>query len=453
MTPARHQRLRQMLWLYFWLLIFEGALRKWVLPGLSNSLLLVRDPVAMLALWRGWQLLRQKRWRPWLLPLMGIGLLAFVLAITAGHGDLFVAAFGARILVLQLPLIFLYAALFNRSDVVRFAWALAWLALPMTLLIVAQSSLPSSHILNVAPGGEGTAVFSGALDRFRPPGTFSFINGLTSFYTLAAAGLFILFYCSRLNQRGRLFTFAVAIALVLALPVSISRSLLAGYLQVLVAVIVALALSRSRLVPLLSGLLALVLAIGIATSLPVFQSTSEAFLARWTNAAVAESGGDARLGGALGVIENRVLPGFTGPLGRLESVPLLGYGIGIGTNVGAQRLSGELTFLVGEGGWEASLAELGVLLGLAFLAWRVALGLWLLRLALRSAMCGNRLPLILAGTSLLPLINGPLSQPTNLGFIVVGAGLTLAACNRSPTKPRFRVQIIQDCGTSLAPSL
>ena len=452
MTPARLQRLRQLLWLYFWLLIFEGALRKWVLPGLSNPLLLVRDPVALLALWWGWPLLLQKRWRAWLLPLLGIGLLAFVLAITAGHGDLFVAAFGARILVLQLPLIFLYAALFSRSDVVRFAWALAWLALPMTLLIVAQSSLPSSHILNVAPGGEGTAVFTGALDRFLPPGTFSFINGLTSFYTLAAAGLFIFFYGPRLHQRGRLFTFAVAIALVLALPVSISRSLLAGYLQVLVAVIAALALSRSRLVPLLSGLLALLLAIGIATSLPVFQATSEAFLARWTMAAAAESGDDARLGGALGVIENRVLPGFTGPLSQLESVPLLGYGIGIGTNVGAQRLSGELTFLVGEGAWEASLAELGVILGLAFLAWRVALGLWLLRLALRAALRGNRLPLILAGSSLLPMISGSFSQPTSLGFIVVGAGLSLAACNRSPTKPRLRVQIIQASSTSLVPS-
>jgi hypothetical protein len=221
---------------------------------------------------------------------------------------------------------------------------------------------------------------------------------------------------------------------------------------VLAAVIAALALSRSRLVPLLSGLLALLLAIGIATTLPVFQATSEAFLARWTMAAGVESGDDIRLGGALGVIGNRVLPGFTGPLGRLESVPLLGYGIGIGTNVGAQSLTGELSFLVGEGGWEASLAELGVFLGLAFLAWRVALGLWLLRLALRAALSGNPLPLILAGSSLLVFISGNLSQPTNLGFIVVGAGLTLAACNRTPTRQQLRIQIIQASGTSLVPS-
>ena len=36
------QRVRQLIWLYFWLLLIEGALRKWVVPQLSNPLLLVR---------------------------------------------------------------------------------------------------------------------------------------------------------------------------------------------------------------------------------------------------------------------------------------------------------------------------------------------------------------------------------------------------------------------------
>ena len=36
------------IWFYFWLLLGEGILRKWVLPGFSDVLLLVRDPVAVL---------------------------------------------------------------------------------------------------------------------------------------------------------------------------------------------------------------------------------------------------------------------------------------------------------------------------------------------------------------------------------------------------------------------
>lgn len=431
MNPANLQRIRRLLWLYFLLLIFEGALRKWILPGLSNPLLLVRDPIALLALWWGWPLLRQAPWSQWLQPLLAIGFLSFPLAITVGHGDIPTAAYGARILVLQLPLIFLYGAVFDRNSVIRFAWALAWFSIPMVLLIVIQSNLPSTHILNVAPGGEGTAVFSGALGRFRPPGIFSFISGLSLFFTLAAASLFSLIYGTPLRQKAQLFCLVVGISLVVALPVSISRSLLAGYLQVLVATITALVLSRIRFTPVIAGLLTIVLSIGIATSIPSFNSSLEAFQARWDMAAASEMGDDERLGGGLGVFQTRVLGGFAAPLVNIGSVPFFGHGIGIGTNVGSQRLSGEISFLVGEGGWEASLGELGLPLGFAFLIWRVALSLWLLRLAIRSGVLGNPLPLILLGSSFMIVIGGQLSQPTNLGFLVVAAGLTLASTNNT----------------------
>ncbi|MEJ7769742.1 MAG: hypothetical protein WKF89_18125, partial [Chitinophagaceae bacterium] len=39
--------LRYGIWLYILLLIFEGALRKWILPGLSTPLLIIRDPLAI----------------------------------------------------------------------------------------------------------------------------------------------------------------------------------------------------------------------------------------------------------------------------------------------------------------------------------------------------------------------------------------------------------------------
>ena len=39
---------RRLIWLYLWLLVFEGVLRKWFLPQFSAPLLLVRDPVVLL---------------------------------------------------------------------------------------------------------------------------------------------------------------------------------------------------------------------------------------------------------------------------------------------------------------------------------------------------------------------------------------------------------------------
>jgi hypothetical protein len=39
--------IRRLLWLYLFLLIFEGAFRKWVVPEFSAPLLIVRDPVVI----------------------------------------------------------------------------------------------------------------------------------------------------------------------------------------------------------------------------------------------------------------------------------------------------------------------------------------------------------------------------------------------------------------------
>src|SRR2546423_1330834 len=41
------QRMRIGIWVYLFLLLFEGALRKWILPSYSNHLLFVREPVVI----------------------------------------------------------------------------------------------------------------------------------------------------------------------------------------------------------------------------------------------------------------------------------------------------------------------------------------------------------------------------------------------------------------------
>ena len=54
---------------------------------------------------------------------------------------------------------------------------------------------------------------------------------------------------------------------------------------------------------------------------------------------------------------------------------------------------------------------------------------WLSVLAWRQARRGNTLPLLMVSFALPLVFMGQTSQPTALGFIVLGAGLTLAACN------------------------
>jgi hypothetical protein len=113
----------------------------------------------------------------------------------------------------------------------------------------------------------------------------------------------------------------------------------------------------------------------------------------------------------------------------------LGMGIGLATNVGAMRATGQKGFLVAEGAWPAMVGELGPILGFSLIAWRVMLAFKLALLAYRQALIKNTLPLILGGIALQGLLIGQTSQPTGLGFLVLAAGLMLAACNPSSVVP------------------
>ena len=46
-STVNNNLLKKGIWIYFFLLIFEGALRKWVFPGLATPLLIIRDPLAL----------------------------------------------------------------------------------------------------------------------------------------------------------------------------------------------------------------------------------------------------------------------------------------------------------------------------------------------------------------------------------------------------------------------
>jgi hypothetical protein len=420
---STRRKIQILLWSYFWLLIFEGALRKWVVPGLSTPLLVIRDPIAIAAVMLGWPYLSRRPWAGWVGWFFAIGGVAVFFALIAGHRDLFIALYGARILWFHLPLIFIFAAVFSRDDVYTFAKAIALVAIPMAVLIAMQYSLPQSHFLNVAPGGEEGGGFRGALGKFRPPGTFSFTNGLAEFYALAAAcvaGLMI----SGPRPLPK-WIWLSAGSLVAALPISISRTLLFKYVGVAVAAVCCSALAGRNVRNLLVGFVVLAAAAFAATLMPVVQDAQKAFAARWEEATEVEGGAE----GVQGVLEKRVGGSTLGAVADAFDGPLFGLGIGLGTNVGAMRASGQKGFLVGEGAWPVTIGELGPILGLMFIGVRIALSIFLLRRAWFQARRGNALPLILGGVAILLVVTGGTAQPTGLGFVVVGAGLMLAACN------------------------
>ena len=417
------RKIQILLWAYFWLVIFEGALRKWFLPGLSNPLLIVRDPICLVAIVLGWKYLSRSQWYGWVIILYAIALIAIPLALLGGHGDLPTAIFGARILFLHFPLIFLFALVFDRNDAWQFGRALLVVSIPMTVLIALQFSLPQSHILNIAPGGEGSAGFGGALDKFRPPGTFSFINGLTDFYALAAA--FLAAWLTSGPKPNPRWIWISAAGIIFALPLSISRTLLFNFALVsLMAAFSSLLAGKT----IRNFVFACILLSGLALLLSqstLFQDAKEAFVFRWDNATWSEGQEE----GVSGVLSKRVLGGMWNGLKMAGEIPLSGMGIGLGTNVGAMRAVGAKDFVVAEASWPTMIGELGPILGILLILTRIALSYKAVVPATVEAYRKNTLPLVLGAVSLPAMVMGQTSQPTSLGFLVLSFGLMLAACN------------------------
>ena len=52
LVEPNYKSLKIAIWLYFLLWIFEGALRRWILPSLATPLLVVRDPIAIFIILR-----------------------------------------------------------------------------------------------------------------------------------------------------------------------------------------------------------------------------------------------------------------------------------------------------------------------------------------------------------------------------------------------------------------
>ncbi|MDQ8190601.1 hypothetical protein [Roseibacillus persicicus] len=368
-------------------------------------------------------LLRLNRW---VLGFFVAGGLGALLALTVGHGHLFVTVYGARIFVLHVPLIFLIGRVFNRDDMVLMAKVMMGVAIPMSVLLALQFYSPQSAWVNVGVGGEGSSGFSGAMGRFRPSGTFSFTNGSTMFFSLLAPFLFFAWLDKVAIPMW--LKAGATLALFIALPVSISRSLV--FQTVLTSAFSVLVMSRNPKV--VGRFLGAGVAIGIlglvVDNIPAYSGAKEVLAARFESAGKVE-------GGLEGTLVDRFLGGLIGAIAGSFNQPFFGNGIGMGTNVGAQFLSGERGFLIAEGEWGRAIGELGTFLGLLVVLFRIDLTIHVGLKAWAALGKGNILPWLLLSVNALWLSQGGWAQPTSLGFCVVGGGLTLAALKSSPRKP------------------
>jgi hypothetical protein len=413
--------LKKLFWLYFLLLIFEGALRKWLLPGLSAPLLLVRDPVAVLIIIEAY---RTNKWpERWSVV---IGVLAFallglcVLQVILGDNSWIAAVYGLRSYLLPFPVAFIMGENLDAEDLRKFGLCTIWLLLPLTALEVAQYLAPPTSFLNKGAYEGGGQLFY-VESHTRASATFSFVAGPTNYVPMAAA--FVLYGLMHERFAKKWLLWAATGALILSVPVIGARAvafLLAG---VIGCAAIAALLGGSQLAKVAKVTAPVMALFFLISLLPVFSEATISFKQRFQEANAEEGGGSTGR-----VIANRTL----GPVqNQLATSDFLSDPIGKGMGRGAAAISklttGQVTFLTGEGEFGRVLTELGPFPGVAFMLFRLILALVLIAQALAEARRQEPLALLMAPMTMTAMLFGVSEQPTEQGFTVIGMAFTLAA--------------------------
>jgi len=431
-STATELRIKSLLWAYFWLLIFEGAIRKWI-PPLSVPFLVIRDPIA-LAIWFYASKTKSsipKIWGYFYLYAFFMTLLGLVQIIVADiPAPVFL--YGWRTYVLHIPVIIAAVSIFDAEDLRKLGIRLLKLSIPMTFLMFAQYVAPGDSWLNRG-ASEGSAQIGAALGHIRPAGTFSFITGSASFVQFAAA--FVMLGLLRRGVFPRWLVVSAGIAVVAAMPVSGSRTLVLGVVTVFVAAIIGGMVSGAasfdvRKVPKIVGgvIVTSLVVVGIA-QIPLVKDGIVTFTTRWNQAA--ESEGE---GSGASAVGNRVTLPFTQVFDIAATAPVLGRGIGLGSNFSA-TYSGSDSLALGEGSWDREMSELGPIVGFCFLALRVSISLILVVMTLHALRRHVLLPLLLLTATVLAILVGNLDQPTTQGFLTL---LTVATFVGMKGDPKIR---------------
>ena len=272
------RNIRRLIWLYLWLLIFEGAFRKWIVPQLSGPLLIVRDPVVVAI----YVLALRAHLFPQNIYIVSLGIIALLawatgmivlLPVYSIHTAFFVTGFGVRSDFLHLPLVFIIPAVLNLDDVKRVGrWVIIGM-IPTALLMAWQfASTPDSFVNRVAGLGESLQIQVGG-GKIRPPGVFSFVSG-TVYYLSAVTAFLLHAGLARLSYKAWLLA-ASGAGLMVGLAVSGSRSTVVAVAVVLSSLGVILLIRPSLVSKFWRHLLLAVVVIWGITYVPIFQEGIE----------------------------------------------------------------------------------------------------------------------------------------------------------------------------------
>jgi hypothetical protein len=408
--------LRKLVWLYLILLIFEGALRKWIVPALDAPLLLVRDPLVIWIYYVSWSH-RLKFNNAFFVPNLVLAFMTTLTTAMFGWGNMAITIYGLRTNYLQVPFIFLIPQILNRDDVIAMGRFFLYWSIPIAVLAGVQFRSPQDSLVN-------KGAFATHYATVRPSGPFSFIAGFVAYFTQASSFLFYGYL--ELKTYKMWLLIGATFAMFIAVGVSGSRTCLVSIGIVAVVMFLCVFMRGKGGFGIIIGSLLVAVLIPILSTLPIFQEGTQQLTQRFADAGAFE-------GNTAGFVD-RYAGSMLGPLERMDQQPFWGRGTGVGTNAAMTMISTNMAALLPwpEDEWSRLIFESGPILGCCLILFRILLTLAIGVQAFGAFRRGNVLPLLIFAASGLLVLNGQWGVPTSAGFAIIGAGLTLAACVDPP---------------------
>lgn len=431
------RRLVALITFIYLLLIFEGALRKWMFPSLSQVLFFIRDPFVLIAYWMAFRHGFFPKGNVVLLAGIAFGVLAVLLVgaqtVSTGTGSVILAGYGWRNYFLYIPLAFVIGEAFDAPDVQRIVrWTLI-LAIPTSALVFLQFMAPLDSPINVGFGGSDALQFRGLTsgEHTRPMGLFTSDIGEKEFAVSALAMAFSLWLLPATRRYMKFWLLVTTTCAVLAcLAVCGSRAAIVHSGIILLAAIACAVLIRGGGISARAVLWPSLIAFAAVALYPIlFPEGFKTFVDRWNHAAIVEHRYFATLG-----IFGRALYGFIDFFTLMGDTPLVGYGLGLAGN--ARLVLGiQIEGFTGwaETDWARQIVDLGPVMGVLFILYRIAFTIWLgLRCLNGARQLRDPLPLLLFAFVGIDLLYGLVTgHGTVNGYVWIFTGFCLAA-SRAP---------------------
>jgi hypothetical protein len=406
----------------YWLLIFEGALRKWILPFLHKALFFVRDPFVLYVYYLS---IKHDMWPKWT-PLFTFGCATglFYIALALAQSlfnqiNPLVTVIGWRSYFWYLPLAFIIGEQMRGKDLLRLIRHTLIISIPVSCITFMQYKTGLGSFWNKTLGDDPGFLAVGEV--VRTSGTFTFSGCQTLFISSCICMVMTVWLLPKSDRPvGRILLLLATGATLENFYVSFSRGAFFGAGICMVTAMVSGLIIRDRGQKLRALFIpGIITAIGAVFYVTVFAHAYETMLERQAMATGHEGSTLVRAAGNL--------------LSLFEALPrmtFIGYGLGLGSNAGAVIASGSRNLAMGEMELPKIITEAGFA-GLAYIGFRFWLFFWLLKEAIEATRRSNNpFPFILFSfTGVLLFVGQMTLQGTINGYGWLFAGFCIAANN------------------------